>query len=142
MSLRYALNGGPLPPKDWGKSRTRQSEAKYADINVIMAKYEKSGMLPAASAEGFYADVSQVGDFREAIERVQRGDEIFMTLDAKVRKEFNNDVSEFLDFVTDKENREANLAHLKELGVVQESSPVTEPAPVEETPASNSVPGE
>ncbi len=118
MSLRNALNGGPWAPRKWGPSKTRQSEMKFSDINLIMAKYEKSGVLPAVGVEGFYADVSSVGDFREAVSRVQRGDEIFMSLSAKVRKEFDNDASIFLDACTDPAKQAGTMSKLHELGVV------------------------
>ncbi len=140
MSLRYNLNGGPLPPKEWGESRTRQSELRYCDINVIMAKYEQTGVLPQVGVEAFYADVSDVGDFREAVERVQRGDEVFMSLPASVRKEFDNDAVAFVDFCTDDVNRAGNMAKLHELGVVvpeefRPKPPVVVPDPVEPEPS-------
>ncbi len=143
MSLRYALEGPWGPHDDWGASLTRQSEMKNCDINVIMSKYEKTGVLPQVGVEGFYADLSAVGDFREAVERVQRGDEVFMSLPAAVRKEFDNDAVAFVDTCSDSENRSANMAKLYELGVVVPEEfrpkpvpgdPPIEPDPVPITP--------
>ncbi len=140
MSLRYALDG-PIGPTEWGPSKTRQSEMKNADINLIMAKYEKTGVLPGFGIEGFYADVSAVGDFREAIARVQRGDEVFMSLPANVRKEFGNDVGTFVDFCSDADKRSENMARLHELGVVVPEEFRPKPPPVVvEPPAPDVVP--
>ncbi len=118
MSLRYALTGKRIPPTVWGKSRTRQSEMKFADINLIMKKYEAAGALPQVG-DGFYADVSAVGDFREAMERVQRGDDMFMTLPADVRKEFDNDPVLFVDAVTEQDTakRDVTMQLLIDKGV-------------------------
>lgn len=119
MSLERALSGKRLHPiKDWGKSLTRQSEEKSANINVIMAKYMKTGVLPPATREGFFADVSTVGDYREALDRVMRMDDYFVHLDPSIRKRFDNDPAVFLDFVADP----ANLPELEEIGVIAKSA--------------------
>lgn len=88
-----------------GKSLTRQSEAKDCDVNVIMARYEKTGVIPVQSREAFYADVSEMGDYRTAVHQVKMAEEYFGSLPARVRSEFDNDPAAFLDFVSDPENR-------------------------------------
>lgn len=88
------------------KSLTRQSEAKDCDINVIVARFEKTGQLPLFE-EGFYADVSEVGDYRSALEKVEMAERAFMALPAKIREEYGNDPAVFLDaLVTDPQLRE------------------------------------
>lgn len=130
MSLQFALTGtSPGRNKDWGKSLTRQSEMKYADINLIMAKYEKTRVLPPATRQGFFADVSQVGDYRDALHRVQAADGYFMQLPAKIRAEFDNDAATFLDFVSD----ETNLDAIEEMGLIQRESD-KDPFPEPPTP--------
>lgn len=128
MSLRRAVTGKPLPKKDakyFGKSKTRQSEKKYADINAIMRKYRTTGVLPPQTRQGFFADVSKVGDYREAIARVDQANEMFMNLDASIRTKFDNDPATFLDYVADP----GNLDSLQELGLI--SPDVEAPPPVE-----------
>lgn len=105
------------PIKEWGKSLTRQSELKYADINSIMAKYEKTGVLPPATRTGFFADVSTVGDYRDALDRVERMDNYFLHLKPEIRKKFENDPAQFLDFVSDP----ANLKEIEEMGLIAKS---------------------
>lgn len=130
------------PITDWGKSLTRQSELKYADINLIMRKYEKTGVLPPATRQGFFADVSGVGDYREAVERVDQMAEYFAHVPADIKKRFDNDPAEFLDFVTNP----ANMAEIEAMGLIAKSEdevpPVKEPAaapdrvgPATESPA-------
>lgn len=98
-------------------SLTKQSDAASCDINNIMKNYERTGQLPTVlGPEGFYADVSEFGDFRECQEVVLRAQEAFMSLDARVRARFGNDPAQMLDFVSDEKNR----AEAIDLGLVAE----------------------
>lgn len=97
------------------KTLTRQSEADACDINFIMKRYEKTGILPVSAKEAAFTDVSEVGSFREALDVIQRAEEGFMQLPAKVRERFGNDAVAFVDFCSDP----ANLAELQDLGVVE-----------------------
>lgn len=102
---RSAANLPPSNPiTEWGPSLTRQSEAKFADINFIMAKYEQTGVLPPANKALFFADVSKIQDFDGAMAVVHGAEESFMQLPAEVRKEFDNDPSKFISFTNDPEN--------------------------------------
>lgn len=82
-------------PKD---SLTKPEFAHEADINRIMAKYLRTGVLPDAArhAAAQYGDFSQVPDYLQMYEKIQRADEMFAALPAKLRKEFNNSPHEFL----------------------------------------------
>lgn len=112
------------------KSLTRQSEAAACDINVIMKQYERSGQLPLRNREAVFADVSEIGDFRTAVETIERGRSVFMQLPAEVRERFGNDAAGFLDWV----NMDATIDQLREIGLV-EAAPAVEP-PAEAPPAS------
>lgn len=126
------------PPKvriDTGtESRVRQSEADSANINKIMERYIKTGVIPSDNRQQFFEDVSQVGDFREALARVQMAEDYFMQLPAKVRSRFDNDPAALLDFCSDPNNRD----EMVELGLIEDVSGVPpaqpEPAPEPSTP--------
>ena len=45
-------------------------------------------------------------DFQEAMETVVRAEQAFRNLPSKIRKEFQNDPAQFLDFVHDPENQD------------------------------------
>lgn len=131
MSMKLTKVKHPI--KDWGPSLTRQSELKSADINLIMAKFEKTGVLPPATREGFFADVSTVGDYRDALDRVKMADGYFLNLPPKIRAKFENDPAVFLDFVSDP----ANLPEIEELGlIVKEGEKVPPPEPSAAKPGS------
>lgn len=97
------------------EGRTRQEDAKAADINVIMAQMAR-GIAPAPR-EGVFMDVSEIGDFRTMVETVRRGKEAFEALDADVRAAFENDPVLFVDAFKSEEG----IAKLRELKVIAET---------------------
>lgn len=98
-----------------GKGRTRQSMKDECDINRILGRFKQSGMIThVAQRSPVYADVSDVTDYREAVERVERTDEFFQGLPAKVRAKFGHDPVSFLDFMSDP----GNEAEARDLGLL------------------------
>ncbi|WNK12762.1 MAG: internal scaffolding protein [Microvirus sp.] len=112
-----------------GPSMTRQAEAEACDINNIMARYQKTGVIDHLNRfQGEYADVAAYGSFQESLELVERARAAFMTLPSSVRAEFGNDPGRFLDFAQDP----ANLDKMIEMGLapakaVKDGSPVVAP---------------
>ena len=89
-----------------GASRTEQAHKKACDINSIMAKFQKTGAIQhLAKHPPKYGDVSGA-DFRQAQVLVAEHKSIFHELPSQIRAEFENDPSNYLDFVTDPENAE------------------------------------
>jgi len=105
------------------KSLTRQSEMKACDINEIIKQYDRTGLLPTASLTGLYADVSTMGDYRDAINQVQLAQTFFAALPATTRATFDNDPAKFLDYCSDPNNRDG----LIELGLIE--APIVAPTP-------------
>lgn len=108
-------------------SKTRQSDKDSCDVNLIMKRYEKTGELPAFANSAFFADVSELGDFRAVQEKILLAKQVFDQLPADVRLSFKNDVAEFMDWASAAENRDG----LVELGLIEkpEDKPkVEEPA--------------
>lgn len=95
-------------------SRAKQSFKNECDINHIMKKYEKTGVVEhAARYAGEYGDFTGASDYQEAIEKLQAADEAFMSLPATIRKRFDNSAGKYFDFV----QNPANLAEMRELGL-------------------------
>lgn len=104
-----------LQTPDFPPSMAKQSMADECDINILMLKYQKTGMLNhIIRYKGQYADVSNQDDFQSALHILQAANEMFDSLPAKVREKFNNDPGQFLAFVENPENRD----EMAELGLL------------------------
>lgn len=101
-------------------SRTVQSEAETVNINSIVARARAGGSVPSLSSrEPRYLDVSDVGDYREALHRVRAAQEAFMGLPAMVRARFENDPGRLVSFLSDPTNR----PEAEKLGLVKPAEP-------------------
>lgn len=82
-----------------GKSMTEQHHEKSCNINNIMAKYQKTGLVDHINRmEGKFADV--VGaDYKDAMDLVKAAETEFYELPSEVRKRLRNDVSLYLDMI-------------------------------------------
>lgn len=95
-------------PNLHGKSLTHQSMAPECDINTIMKKYEKTGILEHRNNfEGAYGNFTEgPADYHESMNAVIAADEMFQTLPARIRRRFHNDPGAFLEFTADPENQD------------------------------------
>lgn len=97
---------------------TQQSGAQECDINYIMDRALKgadvSSLRNPRSPQ--YGDFTQIPtDLRECLEVVRKADQAFMSLDAHVRKRFDNDPAKLMDFLHDPANRDEAVT----LGLIQ-----------------------
>jgi len=99
------------------KGRTKQSFKKECDINHIMSRYRKTGLISPLllnQRQAIFADVAEIGDFQECQSRVLAAKEAFLTLPSSIRARFGNDPAQLLDFCSDPKNR----AEAIELGII------------------------
>lgn len=85
-------------------SLTQQQFKEESDINTIVNRFMKSGVLPTPVNMPQYVDFEGVFDFQSAMNAVRAADENFMRLDTKVRSRFNNNPQEFLEFFANPDN--------------------------------------
>jgi len=131
MVVRNAYDRVRLGKSFAGASRTKQSFAKECDINNIMKRYEKDGVVNHFNRYGgMYGDFTGVPEYREAVERVMRADAMFMSLPASIRTRFENDPGAFVKFVEDPANKD----ELTKMGLVR-PAPAAIPENVPEVPA-------
>lgn len=122
------LNGGIGGPTIFEKeTKTKQSEAAAVDINVILKNYERSGYLPPPLKAAVFTDVSDIGDFREAVAVIEAARDGFMQLPAEVRSRFDNDPAAFLDYISQPQQYD----ELVKLGLVEAKAPESGVAAVE-----------
>lgn len=114
-------------------SRTKRSFRNECDINLIMAKYERSGLIEHAKAyPGSYGDFTAIQDYDESLRQVMAAQESFNALPSRIRSRFENDPGQFVAFVSDP----ANLDEMRSMGLakpvvaaVSESSAASEQLP-------------
>lgn len=99
----------------------KQSFAKDCDINNIMARYAKSGLVDHVAAYGGdYADMPSNGeDLQSALNLVMYADGLFLSLPAEIRSRFLNDPVQYLAFCSDPENE----PEMREMGLLPRAVP-------------------
>lgn len=109
------------------ESMTQQDDANETDINVIVARFTKTGQLPQLQAAPLSGDFTTALDFRECQERLHAANMAFAEIPAKIRSRFNNDPAEFIEFASNKDN----LDELRKLGLANPAAPPPkEPEPI------------
>lgn len=116
---RLTLVTGPLTP-------TKQEFKDECDINVLMKRYQKTGLFPQYPNAGKAQFVSNIGmpDYQESLAIVMEANDMFSRLNSELRKRFDNDPAKFLGFVNDPANAD-ELVKLK-----LREAPKPEPGPV------------
>lgn len=66
-----------------------------------------------------YGDFTNVGDYRSALEAVQRANENFMQLPAELRARWDNDPQKFLEYAHNPEN----LPEMRKFGLAKPETP-------------------
>lgn len=127
---------------------TEQHHKKECDINTIIKKFDKTGLLTHVSKiEQRFGDATAL-EFKDAMDLVVGSRQMFDELPAEIRTEFDNDPGKLIEFMDDENNRPRAI----ELGLIRESwpeavdgigehvedldgDPSTSPTPVEKPPA-------
>lgn len=122
------------------ESKTQQSFADEVDINTIVARALKTGLLgdpsSIASRQAIFGDFSEIGSYQESLNKVIAAQNAFNELPADVRSRFNNDPGKLMEFIADDKNR----PEAESLGLVVKKE-VTAPLGAEVTPpAGNATP--
>lgn len=116
-------------------SVTKQSFAAECDINNIMAKFERTGVLDFVNDhEGQYGDATAL-DYHAAMSLVAEADSMFADMPAPLRSRFENDPAKFLAFMDDPRSAQEiislGLGTLRPVPAVLTSAPApSEPVPI------------
>lgn len=105
------------------KSLTNQADMESADINKIMARYEKTGVLIdtlGIERKPMYGDFSEVKDYHTSLAAIRRTEAAFGLLPAAIRNRFQNDPQALINFLEDPKNdKEAVELGLKDADVLK-----------------------
>lgn len=111
-------------------SRTKTEFKRDSDINTIMDRFKKTGVLPVNTRNPVYMDTTQVPNLQQAMHVMIEAEKAFIGLPAKVRKEFDNNPLAFVEFATKPEN----IDKLREWGL---AAPPPEPEKVQKVEVIN-----
>jgi phage internal scaffolding protein len=117
-----------------GESMAQQHFLKECDVREIIKRNDRTGIIQHVNrGVAQYADVSDVKDYKEALEMINSSMESFMGLPSDIRKLFDNDPGEFFEFATNP----ANADKMVEMGLASSTAPEAgsgDTAPVESAP--------
>jgi len=99
--------------------RTHQSFKDECDINRIMAKHRKTGILRQTLERPQYGDFSNLPDYQEAMNTVIQADTMFAELTSDVRERFSNDPQKFIEFCENPDNQDEAIR----LGIAAQPEP-------------------
>ncbi len=111
------------------QGRTKQSFKDECDINLIMEKYRKTGAISHVNTYGQSYGFATSIDFTEAMHLITTAQEMFDGLPSAIRTRFENNPSQFLDFVQDANN----VDEMKELGLIAPEVPPETPQEEQKT---------
>lgn len=116
-----------------GPGRTKQSFKAESDINNIMARYLKTGVLEFTQKnEPRYGDVTGF-EYQSAMQIVANAKSMFNELPAELRRRFQNEPAQLLAFV----QNEANRVEAEEMGLLRPQAGAEE---VPATPVAEELP--
>jgi len=106
---------------------TQQSAKEECDINFIVERAKRGADLSqlVRNAVPKYGDFTSIPtDLRDCLNIVSRANALFMSMDAQVRRRFDNDPAKMLDFLNDPANRKEAV----DLGLVDAPAELAAPA--------------
>jgi len=98
-----------------GDGLTEQNHKDETDINQIVRKYNKTGLIDHLNQfEKQYGDMTGY-DYQDAMNTIAAANTMFEGLPSAIRNKFDNDPAKFINFVDD----EANADKLVEMGLAK-----------------------
>lgn len=124
MTDFYKTSGVRADMDYFEPSLTRQEFAEECDINILMERYEKTGVISHVNhAVPVYLDTTLYTGLQSSMDAFREASSSFFALPAKVRREFDNDPQKFVDFAVNPDN----LDRMREWGLAP-PAPVPTPA--------------
>lgn len=115
---------GNHPSKD---TKVQQGFAEETKLPNIVRKFSNGAPILTNGKEPMYMDISEIPEYHIALSQVMETNQKFAKLPSKIRAEFQNSPSKFVEFCSNPEN----LERAEELGIVPEGTFVPPSTPIE-----------
>lgn len=102
---------------------TEQSHQDECDINNILSRYQKTGVLEHTSEHQQNYGFASSQDFRESMEIIAKANSMFADLPSSLRTKFKNNPEIYLDFIQNPNN----LDEMYKLGLATKPPKVQKP---------------
>lgn len=90
-----------------GHSLTQQQFKDETNVNNILKKYQKTGLLTHVnSSQPSFGDFSSVEDYQVSLSKIQQAQQSFFNLPSELRNKFHNDPSKLIEFINNPKNDE------------------------------------
>jgi len=106
-----------------GESMTREAFADELDINKIVERYARGGQLPLTTEDARYGDVSDVRDYKSALDFVFKSKQKLADLPEAARDQLTADPAEYWRLLDAAVDRDGLVA----LGLLEALPPVVPP---------------
>ncbi len=112
--VRNALTRTRVAKHFTGPSLAKQSFQNECDINTIMRKFEKNGLIDHLNTyNGEYGNFIPFADYHTSLNTILAADEAFASIPSSIRTRFDNDPAKFLEFA----QNQNNLDQMIEMGL-------------------------
>ena len=127
-------NGAPRKQYEAGEPIVEESHAATLDINYIVDKFTRTGVLDHNQQYGGQYGNFIAGDIYEiAQDAIAQANGIYESLPGAIRQQFPHGTAQFLDFINDPENAE----EIEALGLTTDHldlpEPISDPTPTDPT---------
>lgn len=110
--LKFKTRFETHPPRTYafqtiGESMTQQQFKEECDVNNILAKYRKNGLVTHLSKHnGNFGDFSNVEDYQTSLGKLMEAQNAFLQLPSELRSKFQNDPANLVAYLSDPKNDE------------------------------------
>lgn len=108
--LKFKTRFDTHPPRTYafqttGESMTQQQFKAECDVNNILAKYKRTGMLSHIQKhQGNFGDFSSIEDYQTSLGKLMQAQQSFESLPSELRAKFDNDPAQLISFLSDEKN--------------------------------------
>lgn len=92
-------------------TRTQQHMRDECNVNLILKKWQKTGLITHINEHSpQYGDLIPFSDYQTSLNQIMEAQASFDALPSSLRKKFDNDPAQFVNFVSDGNNADELVA--------------------------------